>query len=584
MNILFFIPARGGSKGIPKKNLALICGCPLVAFPIILARKTQKYFDKYKTYIFVSTDSNEIADEAKKWGASVPFLRDKRISQDRSDIIDAILFSCEKLKKKKIFFPDIIILLQPTSPLTEEINVKEAFDLYLKNKRPIVSVTKYDHPLFWVFTLKDKYLKINSKVPHLRQTESKDYYRPNGAIYISSLKNLQKYKTFYEKKILPYIMPFHSSIDIDKIEDLFIAEKMLEYKREIKNNYIQIKDQRIGSNFPVFFIAEAGVNHNGKIELAKKLVDLAKEAGANCVKFQTFKAEKLASSQARKASYQLKTTSQDESQMKMLKNLELSEEETAELKEYCDKRNIIFLSTPFDLESLEFLEKLNVPAYKIGSGDITNYFLLKEAAKKEKPIILSTGMSYLYEVFEAINLIENFENKKIALLHCVSEYPAPLKEINFKTIKNLSLIFSCPVGFSDHTISEEASILSVGYGANIIEKHFTLDKNLEGPDHKSSMEPEELKELINKIRAIEKSLGDGIKKPALCEEENRILVRRSIFSNKNIKKGEIIKEENLIALRPGGGISPMEIETIMGKKAKRDIKEGEVLSFDLLED
>lgn len=584
MNILFFIPARAGSKGIKNKNLARIYGCPLVAFPIMTARKALKYFQKHNCYLFLSTDSPEIADVGKQWGASVPFLREKRLSKDKSDIFDAILFSCEKLKKLKIFEPDIIVLLQPTSPLREVEDIKKAFNLYIKHKTSIISTTKYDHPLSWIFSVKNGYLKINKKVLHIRQKEEDKYFRPNGAIYISSLENLKKFKSFYQKNTLSYEMPFYSSIDIDKIEDLHIAEKMMEFRFFMKKNNIKIGDKEVGSGLPTFFIAEAGVNHNGNLEIAKKMVDAAKEAGANCVKFQTFKAEELASKNAKKAKYQLETTDKNESQLEMLKKLELSEKDFIELKEYCDKRKILFLSTPFDLKSLELLEKIEVSAYKIGSGNITDYFLLKECAKKGKPIILSTGMSELYEVFDAINLIDNYGNKNILLLHCLSEYPAKIDEVNLLAIKNMRLLFNLPCGFSDHTEDFTAGILAVSFGASIIEKHFTLDKNMEGPDHKASLEPKELKKFIESIRNAEKAIGDGIKKVQNCEKENRIIVRKSLYAKRDIKRGEILKEEDFTALRPGGGISPMEINNIIGKKAKIDIKMGEVIKYEYLEE
>lgn len=584
MNILFFIPARGGSKGIPKKNLAGICGCPLIAFPIMNARRSLKYLKEYNSMIFLSTDSKEIAKVGMDWGAKVPFLRKKNLAGDRSDIIDAILYSCEKLKKEKIFEPETIVLLQPTSPLTEPENIKNAFGIYLKEKKSVISISKYDHPLSWIFNVKNDYLKINKKIPHLRQKEKNKYFRPNGAIYISSLENLKKYKTFYQKNTIGYEMDFYNSIDIDKLEDLYIAEKMLEVRTEINRNDIKIGNRIIGKGFPVFFIAEAGVNHNGNLEIAKKLVDVAKDSGADCIKFQTFKAEELVSKNAKKAKYQLETTDKNESQLEMLKKLELSEKDFIELKEYCDKRKILFLSTPFDLRSLELLEKIEVPAYKIGSGNITDYFLLKECAKNGKPIILSTGMSELYEVFDAINLIESYGNRNILLLHCLSEYPARIDEANLMAIKNMSLLFNIPCGFSDHTEGFIAGILAVSFGASIIEKHFTLDKNMEGPDHKASLEPEELKKFIESIRSAEKAIGDGIKKIQSCEKENRFIVRKSLYAKREIKKGEILYEEALIALRPGDGISPMKIDFLVGKRAKKNIKKGEILKFEYLEE
>lgn len=546
-------------------------------------RQALPFFKNFENKIFVSTDCNKIAKIAKEWGAEVPFLRLKNISQDKSNVTDAIFYSTEKLEKLN-FKADTIILIQPTSPLVEASHIKQAFKLFKDEKKPVISITELEIPISWIFNLKGKKLKTSEKVIHLRQKQRQKYYRPNGAIYISSLEDLKKYKSFYTEKTIGYLMDYENSIDIDYKEDLIIAEKILEYRWEKqRKKEIQILGRKIGEGRDLFFIAEAGINHNGKIEIAKKLVDLAKEAGADAVKFQTFKAEKVVSIFAKKADYQLATTNPQESQFDMIKKLELSEEEFIELKEYCDKREIIFLSTPFDIESLEFLDKLNIPAFKIGSGDLNNYFLLKEVAKKGKPIILSTGMSYFVEIFNSLELLNRYGNDNIVLLHCITNYPAKAEEANLKVIRNLKFIFRKPVGFSDHTLGEEVALQSLVFQPCIIEKHFTLDKNMEGPDHKASLSPEELKSLIAKLKNLRFSFGDGEKKLSKEEEKNRKIVRRSLFAKSFIPKGTIIKEEHLEALRPGGGISTMEIEKILGKKAKSDIKKGQMLYLNYIE-
>lgn len=583
MNILFFIPARCGSKGIKDKNIYPLYGIPLISYSIMAIRKALPFFKKFENKIFVSTDCNKIAKISKDWGAEVPFLRSKNISQDKSDVIDAIFYSAKKLEKLN-FKPDIIILIQPTSPLIEAYHIKQAFKLFKDKKKPIISITELEIPISWIFNLKGKNLKINEKVLHLRQKQRQKYYRPNGAIYISSLEDLKEYKSFYTEKTLGYLMDYENSIDIDSKEDLLIAEKILEYRlKKEKKRKVEILGRKIEEGKDIFFIAEAGVNHNGKLEIAKKLVDLAKEAGADAVKFQTFKTEKLVSSLSKKADYQLATTNPEESQFDMLKKLELLEKEFIELKEYCDKREIIFLSTPFDLESLEFLERLKVPAFKIGSGDLNNYFLLKEVAKKGKPIILSTGMAYFYEIFNSLELLNKYGNDKIVLLHCITNYPAKAEEANLNVIRNLKFIFRKPVGFSDHTLGEEVALQSLAFQPCIIEKHFTINKNMEGPDHKASLSPEELKSLINKLKNLRFSFGNGEKKLSKEEEKNRKIVRRSLFAKSFIPKGTIIKEEYLEALRPGNGMSPMEVEKILGKKTKFDIKKGEMIKLEYIE-
>jgi len=332
----------------------------------------------------------------------------------------------------------------------------------------------------------------------------------------------------------------------------------------------------------VFVIAEAGVNHNGSLELAKKLVDVAKESGADAVKFQTFKSKNLVNKNAHKADYQKRTTDKDESQFEMIKKLELSFYEFMELKRYCDEKKIMFLSSPFDLESIEFLNKLKLDIFKIPSGEITNLPYLRAIGKLNKKVILSTGMADLGEIEDALDvLIKNgTKRKNIIVLHCNTEYPTPFEDVNLKAMQTIKCSFDVKVGYSDHTLGIEVPIAAVAIGAEVIEKHFTLDRNLPGPDHKASLEPDELKAMINAIRNIEKALGYGIKKPSNSEKKNIAVVRKSIVAKKDIKKGEIFTQENLIVKRIGvKGISPMKWDEVIGGVAKRDFKEDELIEL-----
>jgi len=325
----------------------------------------------------------------------------------------------------------------------------------------------------------------------------------------------------------------------------------------------------------VFIIAEAGVNHNGSLDLAYQLIDIAKDAGADAVKFQTFKTENNISKLADKAEYQKKTTGSDKSQLEMIKKLEISFDDFVKLKKYCDKKGIMFLSTPFDHQSIDFLYDL-VDIYKIPSGEIINYPYLKHIAAKNKPLIMSTGMANLGEVEEAINTIRSVNSKaKISLLHCTTNYPTPYEEVNLKAMQTLAAAFKLPVGYSDHTLGIEVPIAAVVIGAKIIEKHFTLDKNLPGPDHKASLEPNELKEMVKVIRNIEVALGDGIKKPNRSEIEIMKVARRSLIASRDIKVGEIIKESDIAIKRPGTGILPKFKEIIIGMKLLNDIRQDE---------
>lgn len=343
---------------------------------------------------------------------------------------------------------------------------------------------------------------------------------------------------------------------------------------------VNIANRLIGDGESCFIIAEAGVNHNGDVNLAKKLIDAAKEAGADAVKFQTFKAEDLVIKGAEKARYQQMTTGKEESQFDMLKRLELSEETFFELKGQADSQGIVFLSTPYDAKSVDLLVRSGVSALKIGSADITNHPLLSYMATKNLPLILATGMSSLDEVKEAVEVIKNADNRQIILLHCVSSYPAKIEDTNLRAMETLRNTFRLPVGFSDHTTGISIPVAAVALGACVVEKHFTLDKNLPGPDHRTSLEPEELKQMVAAIRDIEKAMGDGVKQPTQEEEGNKKVMRRSIIARIDISQGVTITEEMLDIKRPGTGIAPKHVAALVGRKAVSSIRKDELLTWD----
>lgn len=345
---------------------------------------------------------------------------------------------------------------------------------------------------------------------------------------------------------------------------------------------IRIVGKLVGEGEPCFIVAEAGVNHNGDINLAKKLIDAAKNAGSDAVKFQAFRAERVVTKYAEKAKYQKETTSPNKPQYDMIKRLELKDEDFRELFDYAAKNNVIFLSSAFDKGSVDLLDDLGVPAFKVASGEITNFPLIKHIAEKNKPIILSTGMSTLGEIEDALGVIREKGAKNIVLLHCVTSYPAKIEDANLRVIETLRRRFKLPIGFSDHTLGITIPIAAVALGAVLIEKHFTLDRDLPGPDHKASLEPSELKDMISAIRDVEKALGDGIKR--LTEDEERIkkVVRRSIVAKVNIPKGAVITEDMLDIKRPGIGIEPKYLSKIIGKRAKRDIEPDELVTFEKL--
>lgn len=329
----------------------------------------------------------------------------------------------------------------------------------------------------------------------------------------------------------------------------------------------------------IFVIAEAGVNHNGNIDLARKLVDVAVTAGADAVKFQTFKAENLVCRSACKADYQMETTDQEESQFDMLKKLELTPKMHEQLIDYCRQKGIMFLSTPFDTDSLHYLIRCGIGIIKISSGEITNYPFLREIGRTGKKVIISSGMSALDEVRDAVKALTENGSGGITVLHCNTEYPTPYADVNLRAMLTLKEKLGVDVGYSDHTKGIEVPIAAAALGASVIEKHFTLDKNMPGPDHKASLEPAELQAMVSAIRNIESALGNGRKEPSKSEKKNIAIARKSIVAKCDIETGEVFTEDNLTTKRPGTGISPMQWNQVVGRRAKRKFNSDELIEI-----
>ena len=329
----------------------------------------------------------------------------------------------------------------------------------------------------------------------------------------------------------------------------------------------------------VLIIGEAGVNHNGDLNIARKLIDVAVEAGVDMVKFQTFITEEGITGNAEKAKYQLSATDKKETQFEMLKKLELDREAHEELIRHCNHKGIRFLSTAFDHPSIDLLNELNIPLYKVPSGEITNLPYLRHIGRMGKPVILSTGMATLKEVEDAINVLRESGTPKgeITVLHCNTSYPTPMEDVNLKGMLTIRDELEVKVGYSDHTLGIEIPIASVAMGASVIEKHFTLDRGMEGPDHKASLDPCELKAMVNAIRNIENALGDGVKRPSSSEMKNKSMARKSIVAARDILEGEIFTKEDLVVKRPGTGISPMKWDEIIGTIAQRDFSKDEAI-------
>lgn len=347
-------------------------------------------------------------------------------------------------------------------------------------------------------------------------------------------------------------------------------------------NPLQIGSRSIGPGQPCFVIAEAGVNHNGDAALAHQLVDVAADAGADAVKFQTFKADQLVTAQAPKANYQKQTTSATESQLQMLKRLELTREMHVDLIAHCQRRNILFLSTPFEETSADELIGLGLKLLKVPSGEITNLPFLSHVAKKRVSVILSTGMASLGEVEQAVSVFHAEKNPNLALLHCVSTYPAAPADCNLRAMRTMEAAFGLPVGFSDHTAGIEVALAAVALGAGIIEKHFTLDRNLPGPDHHASLEPRELRDLVQGIRTVEQALGDGQKNRKASEQNTAEVARKSIVASRAIPKATILDSGMLAIRRPGTGLPPAMLSQVIGRTTRQAIAGGSLISLEML--
>ncbi len=343
---------------------------------------------------------------------------------------------------------------------------------------------------------------------------------------------------------------------------------------------ISIAGRNIGPGHPCFVIAEAGVNHNGDVGLALKLIDAAAQAGADAVKFQAFRAERLATLAAPQAAYQQANTGKNQSQFEMLKSLELAPDDFRRLAEHCRKRSIIFLCTPFDIQSIDDLDQLDMPAFKAPSGELTNSDYLRHLAAKVKPIILSTGMATMAEIADAVAAIRAAGGRELVLLQCVTSYPADPAQVNLRAMATMGLTFDLPTGYSDHTNGIEIALAAVALGACVLEKHFTLDRNLPGPDHKASLEPTALRDMIQGIRNVESALGDGRKQPSADELEISRQVRRSLVLTKPLAAGQTIEAPMLESLRPGTGIPPAMIDRVLGRRTRHALAAGAVLSWD----
>jgi N-acetylneuraminate synthase/N,N'-diacetyllegionaminate synthase len=403
--------------------------------------------------------------------------------------------------------------------------------------------------------------------PPVRQ-EGADRYAQNGAIYLIDRPHLIADRTLYADRTLAYVMPADRSLDIDEAWQLTAAGALLSDRHVART--VTIGRRRIGVGNPVFVVAEVGVNHNGRLDLAERLVDAAAAAGADAVKFQTWKTDELVTRSAPLAEYQ-RGDGPAKTQYDLLRELELDEAALGSLKARAESRGLLFFSTPDEESSADLLERLDVPAFKIGSGEVTNLRLLRHVAAKGRPLMLSTGMATIAEVAEAVRAIETAGNRGLILMHCVSAYPSPVEESNLEAIDTLRSAFGCPVGFSDHTMTVETATAAAARGAAVIEKHITLDRTMPGPDHRASFDGVQFRAMVDAIRRVESSLGDGVKRPMPSELPNRSVVRKVLVAARAMRAGEVLGEQDIALRRAGAGLAASDLSRVIGLALRCDI-------------
>ena len=579
MRILALVTARGGSKGFPRKNIARLAGRPLVTW----AQRTLEGFrarhPEHDIVLHLSTDCPEIA---AAWSAAArpTRLRPAALAQDTSTSMDVILYELDQ--QAAAGTPcDALILLQPTSPLIDTTDVERVWAPLGNESAPAtIAMAKIAHPLAWARyrgvgdRLEPAMPGANTRSRH----EQRDAWMPCG-LYAARADFLRAHRTFDVTGMTVGVeVDAAHAIDIDYPADFAMAEALLRQRHG--DGAFHLGTRALGGEAPCFIIAEAGVNHNGDPAKAFALVHAAAAAGADAVKFQTFKAKELVGAAARKAAYQVTNTGSGESQLAMLERLELGPQVFRDLKSAAEKIGLVFLSTPFDRESAQLLADLGVVGFKLGSGDLTNLPFLAEIAAFKRPMILSSGMANLDEVEDAVEVLHAHGCHDVAMLHCVSSYPAPIDQTNLHALDSIRLAVGGPVGMSDHSMGWEVTLAAVARGAKIIEKHLTLDRTLPGPDHAASIEPDEFKQMMTQLRLVESALGDGIKRPAPCERDTAEVARRSVVAARDLPSGTRLTIADLAIKRPGTGIEPRHHTTLAGRTLRRAISTDEPLHWE----
>ena len=567
--VLFLIPARGGSRRVPRKNLQLVGGIPLVGRAARLGRLAAARLDGGPHRVVCSTDDPEIARVAAEWGAEV-LERPAHLAGDEATSVDVALDVLARLDPDGVF--GTLVLLQPTSPLSEPLDVVGAVGRHRATGAGVVSVA-VTHPPTWHHRLAEGDLLVAEGT--LPVAGSGPHQLLTGAIYVCSVEALRRDRAFVVPgATLGWVVPAERSIDIDEPTDLRLAEGLLA-TRPVEP--VRLGDRAIGEG-PAFVIAEAGVNHDGDPALAHALIDAAADAGADAVKFQTFDPDALVTTGAPLAPYQAAPESGLEGraadQREMLRRLALPLDAWPALQRHAGERGITFLSTPFDEASAELLDRMDVPAFKVGSGDLTDIPFLERLARRGRPLLVSTGMATMAEVAAAVDAIGASGGPPLVLLHCVSSYPAAPADANLRAIETMRRAFGIPVGWSDHSPGIEVAISAATLGAAVIEKHITTDRRRPGPDHRSSLEPDEFGALVTTVRAVSATLGDGVKRPVPAEAEIARVARRSLHWTRPLERGATVDADDVAVLRPASGLAPDRLRDVIGRRTARAVTAG----------
>ena len=565
--VLFLILARGGSQRVPGKNLRTVAGIPLVGHAIRIGRQAAALVPDGPHAVVVSTDDLEIAAAARAWHGEVPSLRPAHLATAEATSLDAALHVADELTAAGRTFR-AVALLQPTSPLTDPRDVAAAIDAVDRGAPSSVSVVS-SHPASWHLGHATGPTAGDGAARHEPGTPDQLLA---GAFYVIEPDRLRRERRWFDPaSSISIAVPPERAVDIDEPSDLVVAEA---YARARPVERVPLGDRTIGQGRPAFVIAEAGVNHDGEVDVAHRLIDAAADAGADAVKFQTFDPVSLAVADAPLAGYQVAGVDATD-QVAMLAALALPADAWTGLQAHAADRGIVFLSSPFDAAAADLLDGLGVPAFKVASGELTNHPFLAHVAAKGRPLLVSTGMADMAEVADALDAIAAAGNPPVALFHCVSSYPAPASDANLRAMATLRAAFGRPTGWSDHSLGIELPTAAVALGAELIEKHLTLDRGGRGPDHQASLEPDAFGRMVAAIRSVESALGDGQKVPTPAEASTARVARRSLHWRGDRVAGERVTPDDLVALRPGTGLPPSAASGFVGRRLARDVRAGQ---------